>query len=146
MPFHFSLAAALKFRENMEQREYVALEKIQYEISETEALLLEVQQLREAAMQRTESELAQGIPALQLQDDRQQEAAIEQKRQALLARLRELKSQKLQRLKAYQLARQKREVLDELRGRQRGMYDREQAKRQQTLLDELFLVRRQRDE
>ena len=146
MPFQFSLAGVLKFRESTEQREYLALERIHQEVVHMEARLRQIEEWRQAAAQRREADLAEGIPSIHLQGDFQQELSLEQQRDAFQGKLQELKAKRQIHLKAYQKARQKREVIAELRTRQENAYDREQAKRQQNLIDDLFLSRRKRGE
>jgi flagellar export protein FliJ len=145
MAFHFSLESVLRLRKSIEQREYLALEKLQAEVARGEAELREAEEWIKAASRKTENELAGGIPAIHLQRDIEQEASLERQRNAIQAKLRELNKQKVQKLAAYQKARQNRQVLDDLRTRQLNEYTREQAKREQSRLDDLFLARRQRE-
>jgi flagellar biosynthesis chaperone FliJ len=144
MSFQFSLAAVLSFRESLEQREYLALERIQSEIGRTEAQILEIGEKLGTMTQLRETELFRGIRSVHLQQAYEDELALERHLNLLQDRLRELKSRRQQQLKSYDLARQKRRVLDELRSHQLEIYTREQARRQQILLDDLFLARRKR--
>ena len=146
MPFQFSLAAVLKLRESVEQHEYLSLERIHQEVAHLEAQLRQIKEWRQAAAQRREADLAEGIPSIHLQGDFQQELSLEQQRDAVHVKLQELKAKRQIHLKAYQKARQKREVLAELRTRQQDAYQREQSKRQQNMIDDLFLARRKRSE
>jgi flagellar export protein FliJ len=144
MAFQFSLSAVLIYRESLEQREYIALEQIQQEITRTEAHLLQVEEWRAAAAQGRAAELTRGIHSVHLQQAYERELALERYRDLLQDKLRELKNRRQQQLKSYEVARQKRRVLDELRGHQFEAYTHAQARRQQLLLDELFLARRRR--
>ncbi|MGA8153924.1 MAG: flagellar FliJ family protein [Terriglobales bacterium] len=146
MAFRFTLAAVLVYRESLEHREYIALEQIQQGITRTEAQILQVEEWRTTAAQQRAAELARGIHSVQLQQAYEHELALERQRDLLRDKLRELKSRLQQQLKTYELARQKRRVLDELRGHQFETYTRDQARRQQYLLDELFLARRRRSQ
>ena len=146
MPFQFSLAAVLIYRESLEHREYIALEQIQQEITRTEAHILQVEEWRAATSQQRAAELARGVRSVQLQQAYEHELALERYRDLQQDKLRELKSRLQQQLKSYEVARQKRRVLDELRGHQFEAYTRGQARRQQRLLDELFLARRRRSQ
>ncbi|HXY13107.1 MAG TPA: flagellar FliJ family protein [Terriglobales bacterium] len=145
MPFHFPLAAVLKFRESLERREYLALVRIQHEIMAIEAQLRQIEEWRLAAVQRREADLAKGVASVYLQDEFHREFALEQRRDALKVKLEETKLRHTAHLKSYQEARQKREVIDELRQRGLEAYTRQQAKRQQAVMDDLFLSRRRRD-
>jgi flagellar export protein FliJ len=146
MAFQFSLAAVLIYRESLEQREYIALEQIQQAITRTEAHILQVEEWRATAAQQRSEELARGVHSVQLQQAYEHELALERYRDLQQEKLRELKNRRQQQLKSYELARQKRKVLDELRGHQFEAYTRGQARRQQHLLDELFLARRRRSQ
>ena len=144
MPFQFTLAAVLIYRESLEHREYVALEQIQQEITRTEAQILQIEEWRGVAAQQRAAELARGVRSVQLQQAYEYEVALERHRDFQQGKLRELKARLQQQLKSYEQARQKRRVLDELRSHQFEAYTRIQARRQQHLLDELFLARRRR--
>jgi len=146
MAFQFSLAGVLKLRESVERREYLALEKIHMEIAHTEAQLREVHELRSQLEERRQAELAEGVPSIQLQGAIEQELALEHRRDAIKAKLKELDAQRQQHVKAYDLARQKREMLDDLRTRQLDAYLRNRAKREQSAIDDLFLSRRKRSD
>jgi flagellar export protein FliJ len=146
MSFQFTLAAVLVYRESLEHREYVVLEQIQQEITRTEALILQVEEWRAGAAKQRAAELAHGVPSFQLQQAYEHELALERYRDLQQGKLRELKGRLQQQLKKYELARQKRRVLDELREHQLEVYNRSQARRQQHLLDELFLARRRRSQ
>jgi len=141
MAFRFSLAAVLKYRENIEQREYLALEKIHQEIGRVQAQVQQIESWLRAESQRREAELSRGIPSVHLQNAFEQELVLIRHRDLLQARLRELDVKRKQHLKTYEQARQKREILDELRSRQHAAYDREQTKRQQNTVDDIFLSR-----
>jgi flagellar export protein FliJ len=146
MAFRFSLAAVLKYRENLEQREYLALEKTQQEIVQTKIALDLCQERRSAATRRREADLRHGITSVYLQADYEEETALglDDFLEEVRAQLRQLQVQRQNCLKAYELARRNRELLDELRLRQLGAYRRAQAKREQATFDDVFLSRRRR--
>jgi len=146
MPFHFSLAAVLTYRESLEHREYIALEQIQQEITRTEGHILQVEEWRTTAAQLRAAELARGVRSVHLQQAYEYELTLERYRDLQQDKLRELRNRLQHQLKSYEVARQKRKVLDELRGHQLENYTRVQARRQQHLLDELFLARRRRSQ
>jgi flagellar export protein FliJ len=141
MAFRFTLAAVLKYRENIEQREYLALQRIQQEIAQTEAQIHQFQEQYSAARKYRDAELARGMASIHLQAVYDQELALEKQLVKLQAQLQELEGKRHECLKIYQLARQKRQVLDHLRVRQLETYRRAQAKRQQNTLDDIFLSR-----
>lgn len=141
MAFRFSLSAVLKYRENIEQREYLALERVHQEIGRVEAQVRQIEQWCQAEAQRREAELSRGIPSVHLQSAVEQELELIRHRDLLHGRLRELHLKRKQHLKTYEQARQKREILEELRSRQLSTYERDQAKRQQNAVDDIFLAR-----
>ena len=144
MAFRFTLAPVLKYREALEQREYLALEKIQLEIAQAERRLQKFEESWAAAAKRREGELRQGTPSIHLQAAYNQELFLQKQRDDLLLKLQELQAKRQQAMKAYERARQKREVLQELRARQLDVYQHEQAKREQRTLDDIFLSRHRR--
>lgn len=141
MAFRFSLAAVLKYREALEQRELAALERVQAEIA-----LLEVQ-IQTAAddlgrlERRRDQELHRGMPSVHLQDAIAQEHAVNHLSKQLTEKREEHKARRQELLRAYEEAHQKRELLDKLRARRFGQYSHEQAKSEQAAIDDLFLSR-----
>jgi len=144
MAFRFSLAAVLKFRESLEQQAYLALERIQQEIAQTERRIQKCEERLSQAAQRRLTELRRGIASVHLQSAYDEELALQKEREGLQAKLQELQVKRQECLKAYEWARQKREVLSDLRARQLNTYHREQIKNQQKMLDDIFLSRRKR--
>jgi flagellar export protein FliJ len=146
MSFRFSLAAVLRYRESIEQREFFALDRLQQEITRVDLRIHEVESEYSTATQNRTAELAQGIRAAELQATYEYQRALEQQLEGLRARLQELKVKWRQQLAAYQLARRNRETLEKLREKQFDLYTREQAKREQAVIDDLFLSRRGRSQ
>lgn len=144
MAFRFTLAAVLKYRENLEQREYLALGRVHQEIAQVELEIQQCEEWRSAAVRRRETETALGIASVHLQDAYERERSLENQRDELEVKKRELKVKRQQCLKAYELARQKREVLEELRSQQLDAYVLDQSRRQQRQVDDLFLSRLKR--
>jgi flagellar export protein FliJ len=144
MAFRFPLAAVLQYRESMEQREYLALERIQMEIARMQAQIAQAVAARSAAAASSLEQLSRGVAAIHLQEAREYESALQRSQALFEEKLKELRVSLQQRLKTYQIARQKREVLDELRSRQKNVYERDQARLQQNAVDDLTLARRKR--
>ncbi|MGO8794600.1 MAG: flagellar export protein FliJ [Candidatus Sulfotelmatobacter sp.] len=144
MSFHFPLAAVLRYRESLEQREYFALEKLQQEITQVDQRIRQVEEDCFTAMQTRAAELDRGIPAAEVQAAYEYQRALQRQLEALSLRLQELKIKWQQQLAVYELARRNRETLDKLREKQFDAHTREQAKREQSVIDDLFLARRGR--
>jgi len=146
MAFRFSLAAVLKLRESIEHREYLALGRVHQEIAQAETQLRMAEQWCSTAALRRESDTARGVVSVHLQDAYEKELTLEKQRDLLRAKRQELKLKLQQCIKAYEIARQKREILESLRTRQFQAYRLEQARREQNRIDDLFLARRQRSQ
>jgi len=142
MPFRFTLSPVLRLRENLERREYLTLQALYSESAEVRSDIRALEQtLARARSQRT-SKLSEGMPAVLLQFELESEARVEHKRQTLVAKLVELQTKVKEQIEKYRQARQKREILEELRRQQLQEYTREEAIREQQAADELFLLRR----
>lgn len=141
MAFRFTLAAVLKYREALEQRELTALEKTQQEITFLEMQIQKAEEDLSLLEQRHGEELKRGMPAIHLQGALEQENAIIRLREDLAKKQEELRSKRLEILKAYEEARQKRQLLERLHDRRLGEYTRQQVKAEQATLDDLFLAR-----
>ena len=86
---------------------------------------------RPTARREVWADAAAGLPASELHYHAVQEAALRERRRALVARLREREAARQQQRERYRLARQQRDVLAGLRDQQRAIYDLEQARRAQ---------------
>lgn len=144
MAFRFSLAAVLNLRKSIERQEYLNLEKIHQEIAQVQALIAQAEQQKSAIQQSRDAELPQSMPSVFLQSLYEQVFAIEQQMNSLRVVLAELDTKKDKQIKVYTEARQKREVLESVREKQHAAYVLEDNKRQQTLMDDLYLARLKR--
>ena len=144
MSFKFPLAAVLRYRESIEQREYFALERTQQEIARTEARIYETEQDCAKAARDRAADLAKGTRAADVEAAYEYQTALEQQLEALRALLQQLKMTWRQQLASYSAARRNRETLEKLRDKQLDAYSREQAKREQSVMDDIFLARRGR--
>jgi len=142
MPFRFPLSPVLRLRENLERREYLALQTLYAQAAEVRSDIKALEQVLAQARRRRSENLLTGMPAAHLQLELEGEARVVHKRQALTAKLAELQDKVNEQIGKYQQARQKRETLEELRRQQLEEYVREEATREQQAKDELFLLRR----
>jgi flagellar export protein FliJ len=146
MAFRFSLAAVLKLRQSLEQQEYFKLLKLQQEITNIEG---EIHQTEEQELQAEVGrtlELAHGLPAGHLQDSYEKSLAWTRLRETLKLKLKETEARRRQQLVTYRTVRQGREILEKIRERQHSEYIRDRNKRQQALIDDLFLSHFKRDD
>lgn len=144
MGFRFTLSAVLRFRESVENREELALQKIQMEIArveqQIEALTAEIARkhaLRERTMQ-------QPVPAIQLHSIVSDVNTAGEKRKSLFTHLRTLEQHRAEQMKRYQAAHQERQMLSEMLDRQRDAYELERTRTEQKFLDDIFASRSQR--
>ena len=145
MSFQFTLAAVLKYRKNLEQREYLALGRVHQEIAQVEVQLVRCEERLAEITNLRAAETARGIASVHLQDAYLRERGLEMQRDDLQVKQRELHVKRLQCLKAYELARQKREILEELRNQQLSDFLLDQSRREQRQVDDMFLSRLKRN-
>lgn len=145
MAFRFSLATLLRYREALEQRELLALEKLQHEIALAEARIIDTQQKQRALEDRRQSGLREGMTAIQLQSELQDEATLQSHSNDLKRQKQELFSKRERRMATFNEAREAREVVEKMRERKLSEYTREQSKAEQSVLDDLFLAWQKRD-
>ncbi len=144
MSFQFPLAAVLRYRESIEQREYLALEKIQQDVVRVELRISQVESDWSAAIQKRTTDLAHGTRAAVMQSAYEYEGVLEQESERLRGQWQELKLKWRQQLASYELAQRNRETLEKLREKRLDAYNQERAKREQAVVEDLFLARRRR--
>jgi flagellar protein FliJ len=144
MPFHFPLATVLRYRQSIEQRERLGLERMQQENAQVEMQIRQTEDECAATSQNRMAEMSRGMSGAEMQTAYEYQKALEQQRDALRVRLQDLKKEWRQQLSNYEAARRNRETLEKLREKQLDVYNREQAKRAQATIDDLFLSRRER--
>ncbi len=141
MPFHFSLASVLRFRRTLEDRDKLALEQIQYQILQVTQTLeqIEIEKIKDA--ETRQQELMSGIPGAHVLAVAADQQRLEETRKLLQQQLAKLRAEREKRLLVFQESRRKREVMSELRQQQWEIYETEESRRQQKLLDDIFLSR-----
>jgi flagellar export protein FliJ len=144
MAFRFSLAAVLRFRESVEKREELALQKIILEIARTR---IEIERQTEeigAAQEAINKAMQKPISAYHLQGLLNAVSVIVNRKKALVESLVPLERKREMQMKAYQAAHRDRQMLSDMATRQRGAYEQAQARAQQKFLDDIFAARAQR--
>ncbi len=142
MAFHFSLRALLRLRESVEKAELLRLQTI---AAQAVQLRLEIESIDDEIKTRRQELLdqtASGISGAELHLAALSEAARQQRRAQNLNKLNEVEQLRRKQQLRYTHAHQQREILSNLRERQLSVYVREQARREQQQIDELFLIRR----
>jgi flagellar export protein FliJ len=142
MAFHFSLKALLRLRESVERAELMRLQTIAAQAVqlrlEIESIDSEIRTRRQELFDHT----ATGISGAELHLAALSEAARQQRRTQTLTKLHEVEQLRKKQQLRYTHAHQQREILSNLRERQLAVYVREQNRREQQQVDELFLIRR----
>jgi flagellar FliJ protein len=145
MGFKFTLAAVLKYREELEKREERTLELRRETLTRLETQLKEVQEQRRRLLEQRDSLLQKGM----LGDDLAYATEQEQQMKILEADLRKRISAAVldyeNQMQVFLVARQKREILDELKNTKKESYLAEQERREQQATDEIFIARFNRD-
>jgi flagellar export protein FliJ len=142
VPFQFSLQAVLRLRASYEHMERLRLLAIAALIVRAREEIAALQGESRAARQSTQGRLREGVMGGELHFEACTESVRMERRHALVARLAELEKKQEAQRKAYRAARQKREILTNLRERKLDEYRREEQRREQQRLDESFLLHR----
>jgi flagellar export protein FliJ len=144
MAFRFPLASVLSYRESVERREELALQKILMEMAQVRQTIDQLTGQIAQAQKTIERVMQKALPAVQMQSMlNQANAAIERKR-ALIAALEALEQKREQQLRAYQDAHRSRRMLSDMAKQRRTAWDQERAKSQQKFLDDIFAARARR--
>ena len=138
------LLPVLKLRESIEERDLHLLEQTQHEIAHTLHLLEILRDQERREIEAKECELATGMSAGYLRLVEEARGKLWKHQRSLEKSLAELQLRRKQQLENYETAKRGREVLSDLRDRQREMYEAIVVRRQQRITDDLFLVRHQK--
>jgi flagellar export protein FliJ len=141
MPFRFRLDAVLRFRESVELTEEATLHRIVRELAEIQLELQQVELKQAQLREKREHDLARKLPAVHLLEIAEREQELRQAADRLRQQLQQLDLQRVKQLAIYKSAHQDRQVLSELREQQQRSYGLDQRRREQKMLDDMFLVR-----
>jgi flagellar export protein FliJ len=144
MAFKFSLDAVLRVRGIVEEREERMLQKILFEISQTQETLV-----------RTDSEIVGSDAARcadvfkpfigrNLHDSYGEMKELKQNKADLEGQIDKLKQLRDRQRVVYESARRNREMLTDIRDDKRGAYESDNARREQQILDDNHMARRGR--
>lgn len=132
----------MRLRSSYERLERLRLLQLVAAIVQLQTEIAAAVQESQKARQNLRERLAAGSTGMEIQFEMACEAARLNYRRSLDARLALLRRKHEAQKVAYRMARQKREILENLRERKLKDYQLEQARREQRALDELFLLRR----
>jgi len=144
MAFRFPLATVLRFRQSMERREELALQRILVEIAQNVRKIEQLNARIAEAQQTREETLRQPISAFQLQSMLSEVHIAAEQRRTLLVFLASLEQKRITQMAAYQAALQDRQTLSELEGKRREEYKVERERTQQKQVDDIFAARAHR--
>ena len=142
MAFRFSLEAVLRLRLSYERLERLRLLALAAMIVRLRDEIAAAAREESVARNARHEMLGRGAMAAELQLGVSAEMARARRNRELAERLAALLRQHVKQSRAYQAARRKREILEHLREKKLREYRREQSRRAQQTLDELFLIRR----
>jgi flagellar export protein FliJ len=144
MAFRFPLATVLRFRESIEKREELALQKL---LLESARIRRELDRLAEeiAKAQETRSKaMLQPLAAVHIQMMLNAIDSLADRRKTLTASLEAVEQERARQTQKYQAAHRDRLMLSDMCDRHRDAYEQERARAQQKMLDDLFAARAQR--
>jgi len=144
MAYKFPLAAVLRVRGIIEEREEGILQKILFDISKVfDTLERTHTRLSESETTRY-AEILKPSTGLQLQASYGEVKTLKQLRKDLEAQIEKLERVRDEQLIVYQAARQNREMLTDMCEKQRIIYNSDLNKREQKTLDDNYIARRGR--
>lgn len=141
MAFHFSLETILRLRRGQERAERLKLEAIASEQARAVSQLEIMTERFFESRRRFQQLMVQGTSGSELQFENARSEGVAAARRALKARISELEQQRLKQVEAYTKARQRREILENLRNTKFEVYRQMLSRREQQELDALFLMR-----
>lgn len=144
MAFRFSLATVLRYRDSMEKREELALQKILVEIARARLQIEQLTRQIARAQAAIEKTLEQPVSAAHLQIMVSEVEALIAQRKTLTGVLAALDRQRALQMQAYQAAHRDRRMLSEMADRQRDAYEQGRLRREQKFVDDIFGARARR--
>ena len=144
MAFKFALATVLRLREIAEEREERLLLQIRQQMAQSQHELVELDARCTGVIAQRESELANQIPATELQDSYSQISTLEERKKIVREHLAKLETLRIQQMKIYETAHRDREVIEQIREEKLEHFRREEVRREQHVMDDNFAARKAR--
>ena len=144
MAFRFPLATVLRYRESVEKREELALQKVQLEIAVALRLVEELSEQIARASEACESKLRRTINANEMQVMLCEVNTAAAAKQSLMRKIQILEQTRAEQLRRYHAAYNGRQMLSDMHSKQQIEYEQEQSRSQQKSLDDIFGTRSQR--
>lgn len=140
MPFRFPLQAVLNCRESFERRERQRLQIISREVVKAQQQLEGGKSERANALGHLQQRLRQGLTAAEMQFDLACDRARVRRIAAWHERLTKLKELQRRQIEVYRHTQQQRKIMQNLRDRQRAVYQLLQDRRTQQQMDDRYLI------
>jgi len=141
MAFHFTLEAVFRLRHGQERMERLRLDAILSELAQARARLQQMSGQFLESRRRFQKELGETLAGSALQFESLRVAGVAAARLSLQGQIGEMEQRRSLQMQKYLQARQRREILENLRQRKLDQYRIEQSRREQRELDDLFLMR-----
>jgi flagellar FliJ protein len=144
MAFQFTLAAVLRIRGILEEREERLLQRILFEISQTlENLARTDAEIAGSNVSRREN-VFKPVAGYKLHASYGEVKELKKSRKELEEQIEKLEELRDRQLMVYEGARRNREMLTDMHDEQRTIFDSDTARREQKTLDDNYIVRRGR--
>jgi flagellar export protein FliJ len=140
MPFRFSLQAVLRCRESFEHRERQRLQMITREVVKVQQQRDEAKLDRTNALDQLQKKLQQGMTVVEMHFELACDRSRVRRIAALNDQFTKLGNLRRRQLDVFRKAQQQRQVLENLRDRQRAAYWLIQTRREQQQMDDRFLI------
>jgi|SRR5579862_718787 len=140
MAFHFTLQAVLRWRESFERRERQRLQMITREVVKAQQQRDQAKHDRTNALTEFQRKLRDGMNSAELQFELATDRARLRQIAALCDHFTKLEALRRRQLEVFRKAQQQRKILDNLRERQLAAYQLIQARREQQVMDDRFLL------
>lgn len=145
MAFRFTLATVLRFRESVEKREELSLQRILLEMARVQREIEQISNAIVTAQAAREQAMLNPLPASHLHGMlNDAEAAVERKKKLIQA-LAALEHQHRLQATKYQAAHRDRQMLSDMKAKKRDAYEQERARATQKFLDDIFAARSMRN-
>jgi flagellar export protein FliJ len=144
MAFHFPLATVLRYRGVLEEREERMLQRILFELSQVQETLARIDtQIADSDASRCAA-VFKHFAGHDLHASYGEVKRLQQSRKDLEVQSRKLEELRDRQFIAYAAARRDREMLTEMQGEKRSVYDSEMARSEQQTVDDNYIARRGR--
>ena len=141
MAFEYRLEVLLKLQNSIEHQQENRLMTCASQVAKLNSELEHIHAIRAERKKREMLEMENGVIGILIQMATEWDQAMRNLETAARERLVKAEKARAEQTTVYKAARQKREVLESLKERLKGVYDSEELRRMQQVLDDTFLMR-----